>query len=280
MLATTRWIEGLPQPHADLIVGIANSWKTQFDINALNNKGLPPRLCIAKPNLNKWLSYYRHHRKLTDEILALVEEAGTDLNLLPNLYGKEDTLTVENINALIAPYSKATLAQFPDLGESAFPLSMAFNLLVWLPCMFLYGDFPPTLLRKARHGDLDVLCDLIRLDRSVIFDSGISNQLHEWTLHQQEYKLSRVGNAFAMGLKEIPIAKIKIAWAQYAYNTAKRIGLPLTAPQIRALFDAIAQDDGIGPQDPDLAEMTDDAFYQALAKRKKPPTTLLRFRKD
>jgi hypothetical protein len=99
-------------------------------------------------------------------------------------------------------------------------------------------------------------------------------------MQQHEYKLHRIGNALAQGLKTIPIVKIKIAWAQYAYDAAKRFGMPLTAPQIRDLFDAIAQDDEVGAQDPDLTEMTDDAFYQALTKRKKSPTSLLRFRKE
>lgn len=280
MSATERWTEGLPQPHANLIVVIATSWKTQLDFNTLKNEGVSPRFAITKPHLKKWLSFYLNHRSLTDETLAYFVEAGANISFLPNLYGKEDEFPIEHISALIDQKQNTIVSDLPDMGEYAFPLAMAFNILVWIPCMFLFGDHPPTLLRKARHGDLDVLCDLVRLDRSVIFDPGISKQVHAWTLQFQEYKLNRIGTALAKGLKEIPTVKIKIAWAQYAYDTAKRFGMPLTAPQIRALFDAIAEDDGLGQHDPDLAQMTDDAFYQALAKRKKAPSTLLRFRKE
>ena len=280
MSAVSKWANGLPQPHANLIVGIASSWKTQLDIYTHRNERLSPGFSLAKPNLKKWLSFYRDHRKLTNEALAYFEEAGTDLSLLPNLYGKQDAFSTEVLDVLIDSDSKAIPSELPDLGQFAFPLSMAFNILVWFPCMFLYGNYPPALLRKARHGDLEVLCDLIRIDRSVLFDPVISQRVHTWTMQQQEYKLNRVGSAFAKGIKEIPTRKVKIAWAQYAYDAATTIGMPIEAPQVRALFDAFAQDDGLGMHDPDLIEMTDDAFYQALAKRKKAPSSLLRFRKD
>lgn len=279
MSACTTWANGLPQPHATLIVNIASVWKTHLDLYTLRKEGFSPRSSISKPDLNRWLSYYLNHRKLTDETLAYFGEAGTDLTLLPNLYGNEDKFSVEDTNALIDHQSQISPLQLPNGKEFIFPPSVAFTILVWFPCMFLIGDYPPVLLRKARHGDFDILCELISVDRSVLFDPVISKQVHEWTTQFQEYKLKRIGTALAKGLNEIPTVKVKIAWAQYAYDAAKAFGMPLTAPKIRALFDAIAQDDGVGTHDPDIAEMTDDAFYQALTKRKKVPTSMLRFKK-
>jgi hypothetical protein len=54
---------------------------------------------------------------------------------------------------------------------------MLFFIRVWAPCLFLYGDYPIRLLRKARQGDEDALDKLLRLDRTVIYDSRVKIHL-------------------------------------------------------------------------------------------------------
>ncbi|BCS89546.1 hypothetical protein PSDVSF_27880 [Pseudodesulfovibrio sediminis] len=239
-------------------------------------------LRFTKPNLKKWLGFYHKHRQLTDESEAYYSQATAssfDTSLLGNLYGKSEQLSEDSINGILESAPHADSFELPDMEDHIFPLAVAFNILVWLPCMVFYGDYPCVLLRKARHGNEKVLCDLIRLDRSVLFDSIISKRVHEWTLDSQMDTLEKIGTAFRTGLSETPLVKIKLAWAQYVYDSSRSFGMPLNAPDVRALFDAHAQDSGIGMHDPDLSEMTDDAFYQALAKRKKPLSGLLKYRR-
>jgi len=281
MSATSQWAKNLPQLEASTLIKLASSWKTNLDSFALQKEGLESQLSLTHPNLEKWLSFYREHRQLTDECRAYCEKGGIDLSPFGNLYGRSAPHSEESLGKIVELISNADPSQLLEDKEGVeFPIAIAFLALVWLPCMNLYGEYPTVLLRKARHGDLETICDLIRLDRSVIFDSGISKFIHQWTLQFREVHLNKVGTALKLGLKDISIKKIKLKWAQYVYDSAINYGMPLTAPKVRALFDALAQDSGIGVQDPDLYKMTDDAFYQAIAKTERPLSNLIKKRQE
>jgi len=45
---------------------------------------------------------------------------------------------------------------------------------VFIPCFTLYKIYPINLLKKAESGDDEALEQLIRLDKSAIFESKIS----------------------------------------------------------------------------------------------------------
>lgn len=281
MPACSEWTKGLPQPHATLLISIASSWKyTHAVFTLMQSKGhsVPP---IAQPDLARWLVFYRNHRLLTDDIKNYFQtglDGIVDISNLGNLYGKPESISEKSVVGLFKQMKSVQTNHTPYGEGYDFPLPLAFMVLVWMPCLALYGDYPPVLLRKARHGDLSTICDLIKLDRSVLFDAGISKIIHAWTLELQDVKLKIIGDAIRKGIPHISTKRIKLAWAQYVYDAAKSFGMPLTAPKVRELFDALSQDAGTGPHDPDLAEMTDDAFYQAIAKRKKPLSNILKYR--
>jgi hypothetical protein len=53
---------------------------------------------------------------------------------------------------------------------------MQFFFRVWMPCILLYGEYPTELMKRARHGDIDPMCDLLRLDKAVIAEPRIAEE--------------------------------------------------------------------------------------------------------
>lgn len=148
------------------------------------------------------------------------------------MYGQEN-IPIGSINNLI-DQSEVCPTQLNTEGNHTLPLAITFNILVCLPYMVLYGEYPPTLLLKARNRDLESLCNLICIDRCILSDPGVASLLHRWTLQFQEVKLGHIGDAFAQGLKTISPTKIKPAWAQYVYDASRSMGIVLNAPKTRA----------------------------------------------
>ncbi len=234
-----------------------------------------------KPNLKNWLKLYDSDSQPNDALFEYFRtEMGSriDFSLIENPTEHPGPNEKEAITSLLKQLAELDTDKLPDTDEFAYSLPMAFLILVCMPCLALYGEYPAAIMKQARNGDLGTICDLIRLDRSVIFDGTISQIIHAWALELQGIKLKRIGEAFSKGIPRISKKKVKIAWAQYVYDSAKSFGMPLTAPKVRDLFDALSQDAGTGFHDPDLVEMTDDAFYQAIAKHKKPLSNLLKYR--
>ena len=277
MTAVSQWAEGLPQPLASQLIVLASSWENTYNIYLLHNKDHNLGQPLTKPEIKKWLSYYHNHRLLTDECIAYFTPAmPKDLthSFSDSLYGKEKSLPNDNQKEALFKHLINEDASKVLLDEEThiFPLAVMFAMFVWLPCQAIYGEHPPGMLRRARHGDLDTMRDLIRIDRSVIFDSGIARHIHEWALDFKNVKLKRVGEAFGNGLPEISKKRIKLIYAQFVYDAAHNAGEPLTTQKIRDLFNAINQDLTGALEDPDLTTMSNDTFYRSLVRNKKPFT--------
>ena len=279
MDAALKWAEGYTHSNAQILICLASAWEHNYSIYKLHRGGHHFGQSLSKPDLFKWLSYYQNHRTLTDECNQYFSQglpSDLDASFLGPLYGKTKTIPPDGqVGELYSHLLTVDPSEvLPTEKDHIFPLGVMFALFVWMPCMAIYGHYPTELMRKARYGDIETIRKLIRLDRSAIFDPGIAKHLHAWAIDFHNVKLKRIGDTFSEGLPEISKRKIKLVWAQYVYDAAINLGIKLTAPNVRALYDALAQDAGIGLVDPDLAEMTDDAFYRALTRNKKPLTKL------
>lgn len=277
MNASSKWAEGLSLPHAQILICLASAWQHIYHIYKLHRDGHNFGQPLSRPDLSKWLSYYQNHRALTDECQEYFSQVLTpDISFFGNLYGKTTKFSpdspIQDFFSYLLEVDASEVLQ--DEEPHIFPLAVMFAMFVWLPCMALYGQYPTEMMRKARHGNLDTIRELVRLDRSAIFDPGIAKHIHEWVLDFQTVKLKRLGDTFSEGLPNISKKKIKLVWAQYVYDAAQNMGMPLTAPKVRELFDALTEDNGVGMVDPDLAELSDDSFYRALTRNKKPLTRL------
>jgi hypothetical protein len=128
-------------------------------------------------------------------------------------------------------------------------------LRVWAPCFMLYGTYPPYLLRKARHGDEDALEKLIRLDKSVIYDTKIREIIHQATAEKRRGKIDLITKAMrASPIVKIDIRKVKYTLAGLISIISMAMGQKITAAEINRLFDAIYRDMGKGHIDPDFIE--------------------------
>lgn len=115
-----------------------------------------------------------------------------------------------------------------------------FYVRVWLPCWVLYRDYPPRLLRAARLGDLDALDRLLRLDKSVVGEPRIAEQvaitLSTGSVGEQ--------NQILASLKGKPKTKltdkaIRAGLGALISQFALLFHTEVTAPETQRLFDAI-----------------------------------------
>lgn len=140
---------------------------------------------------------------------------------------------------------------------------------VWIPSTMLYGAFPPLLFRKARLGDLESLENLVRLDKSVIFDRVISEKFHKLRLSEPEkaqYFFGLINKAPKIAATRKKAKYLAGGLLQYlSMSMSLLIRTPqLSAPEIQDLFDACAKDAGLGDQDPDFINIQPDGFYRGI----------------
>jgi hypothetical protein len=198
---------------------------------------------------------------LTEQI---TEKDISDARALLNNALKESFTDIE-ADLKDEPVNPSERAAFADL-LSDMPLESSFFFLVHIPCWLLYRDSPTCLYRKGRTGDIDALEKLLRLDALMIHDPLIGKEI-------QKLRFNRKTSAYRT-LLEAPLKspKAKITRKKMKYSTAGIISAlssiikqPLTEPEIRSLFDAVAQDAGRGPIDIDLAD-SPESFYMAIKR--------------
>lgn len=125
-----------------------------------------------------------------------------------------------------------------------------FFLRVWFPCYLEYRCYPVELLRHARdpeskpHDD-DALEDLLRLDKSAIFEPRIAAKLHRAYHSDGRKGYRRIMKALAGRLKgETSRGKVKCALAGLISDWAIRFKCPMNETEIREVFDAYARAQG------------------------------------
>ena len=145
-------------------------------------------------------------------------------------------------------------------------LESSFYTLVVAPCWLLYRTHPTRLYRKARLGDIEALEKLLRLDPLMLHDPAIGNRIQALRFAN---KTAAYENLLEAPLKRpktrITRKKIKYSMAGLISALATIIKQPLTEPEIRALFDAVAQDTNGSPIDTDLPD-SPEAFARAISR--------------
>jgi len=145
---------------------------------------------------------------------------------------------------------------------------MLFFIQVWTPCWLLYGEFPSTLLRSARGGNIEALEKLIRLDSSVIHDKKIAEFLHQARIKESKTTYDLLIKAQLKGPKnKITLQKIKMNFAGLISAVSSGLGRRLSEPEIRSLFDAVSKDTGKGDIDTDIPD-SPEAFAKAIQRER------------
>lgn len=142
-----------------------------------------------------------------------------------------------------------------------------FFFRVMAPCLSLYGEYPIDLLRKARQGDEDALEKLIKLDKSAIFDTKISEIVHQAQAMKKRGKLSMIKKAFNSSPRvKTDMKTIKCSLGGLISHISIAMKQKIPAVEIGYLYNALAHDMGIDYVDPDLGDMTPENFGKAIQR--------------
>ncbi len=238
------------------------------------------------PDLDSWLKLFRTHQNINTYVWQLFQfPTGSFNNLksLPENFKKSgydlDNLKLESEEKILEEYLNSY-----NISEEEFekenPMEQFENhfnftefyffLRVQVPCAILCFTAPAQLLRSARQRDFKSLLKLVKIDPSAIFDRKIARYIHELRLTNSA-KFEQVHDALKRPLDKIPLKKFKVLYAAMITQISIEFNHRLNEPDIRSLFDAIAQDCGQGLVDPDIPE-SPHAFYMAI-KRLVPSTT-------
>jgi tetratricopeptide (TPR) repeat protein len=240
---------------------------------------------FSLPPANEWLKFYRSHRRIYKGVMNAFRQINDDtakaidyfeklLSATRNLKYITNSEFQEIKEELTTAERNKAVNQFQEIQEiieNDFNIGnvemkeetkakeierlltlfhkpeMIFFTMVWAPCLLLYGDYAPRLLRKARHGDDDALEKLLRLDETVIADKKIIDLFHQGKVAKKQATY----NLFIKSLSKKPKGKltsrkIKLDFAGLISAISISLGQRLTTPDIKGLFDAISKDEGKG----------------------------------
>ncbi|MCE5324870.1 MAG: hypothetical protein LLG01_00500 [Planctomycetaceae bacterium] len=151
-----------------------------------------------------------------------------------------------------------------EMKEALRQPEVLFFLLVWGPCFFEYGQYPPRLMRKARQGDPDALEKILRLDKRAIHDPKIAREWSTASMNRNAYFDRLAGALAGEPVKLLGLSQVKVLMAALLSNLSKLLadgveracesmGQPvppaliplakrLSGRDIRELFDAYQKD--------------------------------------
>lgn len=294
-LKTDEWAQGKPLHLAMLWQQMASFADDLHEIlTYVKQQEHIPKLPEADPE--SWLRLYRNHRLLEKQFLSALSGLGEFPAIIAGLYkhlrspaklampsDKQASLTPEeSIRAIYElslkdledefagnPFDEGMKAKIKELLINQ---EFLFQCKVVLPCLFLYGLPPCKLFHRARLGDLKALEQLIRLDKLALTDFRIAQQSQRLLHRKNKCKYESV---IAMAVSGAP--KFPHSPKQARYLLAGLISLlseafrhKLAEPDIRALFNAIAEDKSGGKTVidtvlPDSSETFSKAIQRARA---------------
>jgi len=143
-------------------------------------------------------------------------------------------------------------------------MEFSYFLQVWFPCIILYQALPRMLYNDALNGDIIALEKLLRLDRLLLHDPSIAKQLDAINAKCSNDYDKLVKSSIELPKPRITRRRIIDAVAGFISTSAILLGTELEEPQIRALFDAYAND--LHGCDDDDIPLAPESFYQAIRR--------------
>jgi hypothetical protein len=288
MLKIKEWAANKPKHIALFAQHSVILIETAFTLlYAIKKNGPFIQLLDEIPPYTKWLKYYRNHNLLkyyfnntflnTDKFFSLF------FNYL-DTFPKKPTSNAKNTfnnKSLEEAYQagldvielelKGNKPEYsPERVKSLFQPEFIFLFKVFVPCVFLFREHPTTLYRRARLGDLDALDNLLRIDKAILCDPQISRHIYLASLEKNRTNFDRLAKAVEGSLSgKLDSRKTKFTLAGFLSVFSEKLGHKLSAPDIRALFDAVAADMGTGePNDTDLPD-SPEAFALAINRERR-----------
>lgn len=267
-----------------------------------------PRPLPPREPIQRWIPMYRRHRSMQDRIAAGLgvptelpaSEILDELRAASRMSHDEISVVVEDLSregqedmlrafvgvpfppddatlrAMLANLDAESTPDGPD-DEPIIDALMAspagqFYFRVWWPCWILYREYPPRLLRAARLGDLNALDRLLRVDKCVVADPRINGIVADVMSSGPANDKKRITNALS-GVPTVKLtdANIRAGLAALISQLAFLFRSKITAPEIQALFDAIARVRTGSPSDPKITA-TGESWSKAVQRARNWPS--------
>lgn len=219
------------------------------------------------PPLSTWLGFYRNHRQFLREIesavtggdiplLEVVRDEAREMSRMPEAERvqlvqemREDVEALDIINGVIGAAREFDAEMDAELlGEDQSDEEVKrmlkapagqFFLRVWMPCLILYREYPTRLYRRARLGDLGALVDIIRLDKSVVADPKIAEQIYRYGHSSKRTAAQRIGRAMHEWPKALSRKRLKYRLASLMKALMAPVD-PLGNPALQRIYDGVA----------------------------------------
>lgn len=211
------------------------------------------------------------------ELVSTCQAAGDSekFNILDQQFG-----SVEELAVLFIPQTFAPREDLLADPQHQFLIQM-FDFVnhTLLPCWILYGEMPSRLLRRARQGNWQAICDLLRLDKSLVTDRLLAERWHHaMTVGQPELRRELL-SALSGSPRSLPCRRFKLWFAAALSLLADLCGYELQRPELRELFDAVAADRTGAMVDHEMPDGP-EAFRQAILRERQSILRLLGFSSD
>ncbi len=167
-------------------------------------------------DLSKWLKLYHSHRKVLDISLDNI------FSILPDLSNKLEIKSGEIATALNdTSYSNfehpvgilISELMFSDNYSNTENATLSaegfFSFRIFLPCWLHYFEYPASLYRRARLGNLDALDKLLRIDKRVIADTKISRHIATHGINPQRPEFRQLVTAIEGSPRKLSVTKVK-----------------------------------------------------------------------
>ena len=121
------------------------------------------------------------------------------------------------------------------------PVTQFFPLVV-LPCLLHYQEMPQTIFKRACQGDMDAICQLIRLDQSVHAIPEIAEHIDALFLSDPVHYRATIGKAMYEGLQPLALEKVKKrigGFLIFGSGKAKKLCETYLPSGVRFFFDAV-----------------------------------------
>lgn len=108
---------------------------------------------------------------------------------------------------------------------------------------YSFREHPTKFYRCARLGDLDALDNLLRIDKAILCDPRISKHIYLASLEKNTSNFEKLAKTLTGNLSDrLNPQRTKFILAGFLSVFSEKLDHGLSAPDIRALFDAVAVD--------------------------------------
>jgi len=293
-----KWAEGRPILLSAISVQIACWADDAYRFMMALRYNPKFRSVFPVHDARKWLSYYRKHRIVvmtvvrdywglfwgnrTSSLMAKSVRSYALNGEKPVLALPQEKVVEEierfghDFSAQIWDSIEEMLSETPRTDEDRLAewrrlssQEAVFCFRIWFPCWLEYGLSAQHLLRQARQGDIHAIDRILRLDELTLQDPRIILQFSQARQNPAGGRFKRMYSA----LGGIPDRKLSSKNVKENIGAAISIaselwGSRISGPDIRRLYDAIAQDRERKPIDMDFTDEEPESFSRAMRRHR------------